>query len=62
MLSIRLPFADIKKYANIIENRLDDGCTIESVLDSNAKVLDLAKKHNVNYMLIDDDYVINIEL
>ena len=60
---IRNHFADIKKYANIIENRLDDEwCTIESVLADNAEVLDLAKKHNANFILIDDQYEINIEL
>ena len=56
-------FADIKKYANIIENRLDDEwCTIESVLTDNAEVLYLAQKHNVNYILIEDNYEINIDL
>ena len=56
-------FADIKKYANVIENRLDDEwCTIESVLTDNAKVLVLAKKHNANFILIDAQYEINIDL
>ena len=60
---IRNHFADIKKYANVIENRLDDEwCTIESVLTDNAEVLALAKKHNVNFILIDDQYEINIDL
>ena len=60
---IRNHFADIKKYANVIENRLDDEwCTIESVLTDNAEVLALAKKHNANFILIDDQYEINIEL
>ena len=60
---IRNYFADIKKYANVIENRLDDEwCTIESVLTDNAEVLALAKKHNVNFILIDDQYEINIDL
>ena len=60
---IRNHFADIKKYANVIENRLDDEwCTMESVLADNAEVLDLAKKHNANFILIDDQYEINIEL
>ena len=60
---IRNHFADIKKYANAIENRLDDEwCTIESVLTDNAEVLALAKKHNVNFILIDDNYEINIDL
>ena len=57
---IKKHFADIKGYANIIENRLDDSCTLESVLEDNAEVLSLAIKHKVNYILIDDSYQINI--
>ena len=54
---IRNHFDDIKKYANIIENRLDDGwCTLENVLTDNSEVLKLAQKHKVNYILIDDKY------
>ena len=60
---IRNHFTDIKKYANAIENRLDDEwCTMESVLADNAEILALAQRHNVNYILIDDKYEINIEL
>ena len=56
-------FDDIKKYASVIENRLDDEwCTLESVLEDNAKVLSLAQKHHVNYILIEDKYEINIDL
>ena len=60
---IRNHFSDIKKYANVIENRLDDTwCTMESVLEDNAEMLSLAKKYNVNYLLIEDKYEINIDL
>jgi len=60
---IRNHFADIKKYANAIESRLDDECcTMESVLKDNAQVMQLAKKHNVNYLLIEDQYEIIIDL
>ena len=60
---IRNHFADIKKYANVIENRLDDeGCTMDSVLADNAEIHDLALKHKVNYILIEDKYDININL
>ena len=59
---IRNRFSDIKKYANIIEHRLDDDwCTVESVLADNAKMLDLAKKHHANYILIEDSYDIDID-
>ena len=54
-------FDDIKKYASVIENRRDDSwCTKESVLEDNATILALAKKHNVNYVLIDGEYKIDI--
>ena len=54
-------FDDVKKYASVIENRLDDSwCTKESVLEDNKTVLSLAKKHGVNYILIDDKYDINV--
>ncbi len=59
---IRTHFRDIKRYANVIENRLDDeGCTLETVLKDNATTLSLAKKHQVNYLLIDGQYDINID-
>ena len=58
---IKNHFDDIKKYANIIEHRLDDtDFTMESAINDNAQVLALAKKHNVNYILIDDKYEIDI--
>ena len=60
---IRNHFDDIKKYASVIENRMDDSwCTMESVLEDNAAI---AREHNekgVEYLLIDDKYEINIEL
>ena len=60
---IRNHFADIKKYANVIENRLhDEWFTMESVLADNLEMLALAQEHNVNYILIEDKYEINIEL
>jgi len=60
---LRNHFADIKRYASTIENRLDDEwCTLESVLEDNARFLELAQKYGVNYILIDEKYEINIDL
>ena len=60
---IRNYFSDIKGYANTIENRLDDEwCTMESVLADNAEMLVLAQRYNLNYILIEDKYEININL
>lgn len=56
-------FAEVKGYANIIEKRLDDGwCTLEHVLADNAKMLAFAKKYNLNYILIEDSYEVDIDL
>ena len=56
-------FDNIKKYARAVESRLDDEwCTMENVLEENAKFLRLAEKYNVKYMLIDDKYEIDIDL
>lgn len=60
---IKKHFADIQKYANAVENRLqDDWCTMEHVLADNARFLSLAIQHKVNYVWIDDAYHIHIDL
>ena len=58
---IKNHFADIKTYANVIEARINDDCTMANVLADNAQILTLAQKHNVNYILIDDKYEIDIK-
>lgn len=55
-------FADIKEYSNVIESRLSDECTMETVLEDNARFLELARKYNANYVLIKDKYEIDIDL
>ena len=58
---IKNNFSNIKAYANTIENRLDDEwCTLESLLEDNAKNLRLAKRYKVNYILIDEEYDVDI--
>lgn len=58
---IRNHFEDMKKYAKVIEDRLDDSAfTLQSAINDNAQVLALAKKYNANYILIDDKYEIDI--
>ena len=60
---IKNHFEDIKKYANVVEKRLDDeGCTMESVLMDNAKMLEMCEKYKLNYLLIEDEYQVEIGL
>ena len=59
---IRRHFADIKRYANIIEQRLDDDwCTVE-LLKDNEEILNFAQRYKVNCIFIEDEYEINIDL
>ena len=55
---IKTHYEDIKKYASVIENRINDEITIESVLEDNAYYLKEVQKHNLNHILIDDEYKI----
>ena len=58
---IRNHFADIKKFASVIEKRLDDSdYTLEGAILDNKALLEQAKKHRVNYVLIDDKYEVDI--
>jgi hypothetical protein len=60
---IKNNFDHIKKYASVIEERLDDSyCTEEVLLKDNAKSLYLAQKHNLNYLLIDKKYDIDLKM
>ena len=60
---IRNHFSDIKRYANVVENRMDDeGCTMETVLRDNAEILKQCRNYKLNYLLIDDEYQVDIEL
>ena len=58
---IKNHFEDIMNYASVIENRLNDDCTIDNLLQDNMQLLELCKKHNANYVLIDNEYKIDID-
>ena len=57
---IRAHFDDIKRYANVIEQRLIDDCTLKDVLRDNAHVREQAKMHGLECVLIDDVYTIDL--
>ena len=60
---IKNHFDDIKKYANVIENRMDDGYfTKDLALESNKEILENCIKHSVDYILIKDNYEADIDL
>ena len=54
-------FDDIKGYANAIESRLsDDDITIEKVIEDNMHYLNGVKSKGLPYILIDNEYKIDI--
>ncbi len=60
---IKNHFEDIKKCASIIEARgEDDYCTLDNILNDNMHMLEQCIKYGVNYILIDNEYQVDIEL
>lgn len=60
---IKENFENIKKYSNVIENRIYDfSVDMETMIEKNDENLKLCEKYNNNYILIDEDYNIIIEL
>lgn len=56
-------YTDIKKYANIIENRLNDtDCTMKSLIRDNAETLKMCRQYGLYYILIDSNYYIDVDL
>ena len=53
---IRSHFADIRAYANVVEARLMDDCTMEQTLCDHAAYLAQAQQHGADYTLIHDRY------
>ncbi|WP_097004493.1 adenylate kinase [Lacrimispora amygdalina] len=55
-------FDDIKKYAGIIEERKEDSyCKKELLLRDNLNSLEMCQKYDCEYILIDDEYRIDID-
>ena len=56
-------FDQIKHFASVIEKRGDDAdCTPETVRRDNARMLEQCIKFGAEYILIDEEYQIDIEL
>ena len=54
---------NILKYENVIENRLyKDNINIDEFIEQNKYNLDMCKKYGCNYILIDDEYDIDLNI
>ena len=59
---IRNHFDDVKKYARVIENRLDDSWyNMEDIIRDNASYMSLVKKYGLDCILVDDEYKVEFE-
>lgn len=60
---IKAHYQNIKKYASVIEDRgEDEDCTLEGVLQDNAETLRMCRLHKVDYILIEEEYRVDIDL
>lgn len=60
---IKHHFSNIKKYADVIERRADDAwCTMESVLEENARYRELCRQYGCDCILIDESYRVEPDL
>ena len=55
-------FSDIRKYANSIESRLYDDLSKDVLITDNKNNLEMCRKYSLDYVLIDKNYNLNIEL
>lgn len=56
-------FGDIKKYASVVERRLDDAdCTQEALIRDNELALEMCRRYGLEYRLIQDRYDFDVEI
>ena len=55
-------YTDIVKFANVIENRISDDLDKDELIKYNQYILNGCLKYNLNYILIDELYKIDIKL
>lgn len=59
---IKNNFANITNYANVIENRKDETINFEQMIKDNIYNLEMCKKYNNRYVLIDKKYPVDMDL
>ena len=55
-------FSSVSTYENIIEKRLSADFTQKELIEVNQTNLQMCKKHALNYILIDTEYKVDVEL
>ena len=55
-------FSDILANESAVEQRVTDDLTQEYLIKENQRYLQMCKKHKLNYILIDTEYKVDVEL
>ncbi len=53
---------EIKSFANIIENRICDDISKEMLLKDNVDALEMCKKHDLDYIMINEEYKVDYSI
>lgn len=59
---IRVHLSEIEKFGCVIEKRLENNCTLESVVKDNQYFYKEAVKYGWNILLIDDEYRVDLDI
>ena len=59
---IEMHFDDVRRFAGVVENRLEDDYTQETCRRENALMLEQCRRYGAECILIDGDYRVDIEL
>ncbi len=55
-------FSNIQRFANVIESRISDDISVDSVAEDNARFFEMKNNKNTQLIIIDTDYDIDIKL
>ena len=57
---LRARFDDVRRYANVVENRISDGLCLEALIRDNAENLARCRQHGCEVLLIDGEYQVEL--
>ena len=57
---LRARFDDVRRYANVVENRISDGLSLEALIRDNAENLAKCRQHGCEVLLIDGEYQVEL--
>ena len=57
---LRARFDDVRRYANVVENRISDGLCLEALIRDNAENLAKCREYGCEVLLIDGEYQVEL--